>query len=142
MRKLKPHQKKSLFGEALDKKSSASEMSDDFFVLSFRQLDRNQGDNWDSWEKQSMLAQALDTLTGYCQSSLRSTVDGKKFTIYDQFPPTEKTDFTHPKHVPEDAEWARIHVTGKQCLIGHVVKNTFYVVFLDGEHRFWKSELK
>ena len=107
-----------------------------------RHLDPNQGDNWASWQEQSILARAMETISGYCSRSLRSQEDGKKFTIYGDFPPSQKTEFTHPKHVPPDAEWARIHVTGKQCIVGHVVQNTFYVVFLDGEHQFWKSELK
>lgn len=47
-----------------------------------------------------------------------------------------------PMHVPEDAEWARIHVNGKQIIAGYVNRNVFNVVFLDKEHKFYKTEKK
>jgi hypothetical protein len=47
-----------------------------------------------------------------------------------------------PRHVPEDAVWASMHVQGKECVAGHIVGNVFYVVFLDKEHDFFPTELK
>lgn len=142
--KIKPHQQKSIISESIEKKIKSSSLliNDDFLLLSLRHLDKTQGDVWESWEEKKILSRALHSLAGYCASSLRSQANTKKFTIYGQFPPKNKTAFNHPNHVPEDAEWARIHIIGKQCLIGHVVSNTFYLVFLDGEHKFWISELK
>jgi hypothetical protein len=66
----------------------------------------------------------------------------KKFAAYESFPPKDKTIYEHPKHVPEDAKWARIHVNGTHILVGHIFKNTFYLTFLDPEHKFWITELK
>ena len=63
------------------------------------------------------------------------------------------TDFTEPSHIPIEVEWCRFHLENKPRLIGFVVpesyhdkeqgsyrfdKNTFYVVFLDRDHRFYK----
>ncbi|WP_052126195.1 hypothetical protein [Ureibacillus massiliensis] len=114
----------------------------DYFLISLKYLDRTQGQDFSEWEQENLLAKAMETLRNYSHNSLVSQVDGKKFNIYGEFPPKKKTEFNHPKHVPEDAEWARIHVTGKQCIIGFVNRNIFNVVFLDKEHKFWKSEKK
>lgn len=77
------------------------------------------------------------------------------FAIYGKFP--SNTDFSHPLHVPHQAMWARFRLTSAFRLIGFVVPstyhrkehpktkelfdcNTFYVVFLDMNHRFYKTE--
>ena len=143
MANFKPHQKQSLITESLIKVKSKNQLSTEaFFLISFRHLDKNQGDNLRSWEKYNILAHSIEVLAGYCNNTLTSQANNKKFTIYGDFPPSDKTDFTFPKHIPEDADWARIHITGKQCLVGHIVQNIFYVVFLDKEHKFWKSNKK
>jgi hypothetical protein len=69
--------------------------------------------------------------------------------IYDNFP--FKSDFTFPKHVPIDVKWGRFRLEYDMRLIGFVIehehcmkynipKNIFYIVFLDQEHRFFKTE--
>lgn len=143
--KIKPHLQKSPIKQLAERKAQESAKnldSTDCFHLTFRHLDKTQGHTFQDWEKSEMLAHPLDVLASYCNLPLTQQVDNNKFTIYGNFPPSHKTDFTHPKHIPEDAKWARIHITGKQCVIGHVVGNAFYVVFLDGEHKFWHSELR
>ena len=84
---------------------------------------------------------AFETLHGYSAGGLRAQFN-KKFKSYGGFPSPEVCDYTHPKHIPEDAEWASMHIMGKPCLIGHIVGNVFYLVFLDKEHRFWITEKK
>lgn len=111
------------------------------FVISFKHLDRTQGQSLSEWEEMNILSKGIETLIGYCGSSIHEK-KSDKFTIYGPFPPKNKTEFYHPKHVPEDAEWARIHVNGRICIIGHVVRNVFNIVFLDKEHKFWISEKK
>jgi hypothetical protein len=67
-----------------------------------------------------------------------------------------KTDFKFPKRtVPHQARWGRFRLGAKARLIGFVVPdeyrvkihsgtnmkfdcNTFYAVFLDRDHTFWK----
>ena len=143
MAKFRPHQKKSILKETLSKKRSQKDLlKDNFFTISFRHLDSEQGDDFHRWEQKNILARSMNVLANLCSDTVLTQKDGKKFTIYGDFPPKKKTDFVFPRHVPEDANWARIHVTGLQCIIGHIVDNVFYVVFLDGEHKFWKSKLK
>ncbi len=54
----------------------------------------------------------------------------------------DKSDFYHPKHIPEDIAWCSMHIQGKECVIGYFEDNVFYVVFLDKDHRFWITEKK
>lgn len=143
--KFKKHEVVSPIKEALAKakeRSAATLANDDSMLISLKHLDTTQGDTLEKWDSSDTLSPAVKTLHGYSSKPILAQVDGKKFTIYGDFPPDGKTEFYHPKHIPEDAEWARIHVNGKQCIIGHIVQNTFYLVFLDGEHRFWTSSLK
>lgn len=142
-KKIKPHKKQSIIKQTLSKRKSQQDLKEDeYFTISFRHLDREQGDNLVTWENSNILAHSIDVLAGYCNGKMFSQVDGKKFTIYGDFPPKEKTNFVFPKQVPEDAKWARIHITGLQCIIGHIVQNVFFVVFLDSNHQFWESSLK
>ncbi|EPI8560837.1 hypothetical protein KW410_07680 [Vibrio fluvialis] len=79
----------------------------------------------------------------------------KVLEYYGDFP--AKSDFKHPAHVPADAHWARFRLGNKVRLVGFVVHassicdlkdedrakydlNTFYVVFLDKNHKFYKTE--
>lgn len=79
--------------------------------------------------------------------------------IYDKFPDPSKTNYEYPTHVPADVKWARLRIDAKTRLIGFIIpdefhnrkaehndffydKNTFYVVFLDLEHKFWISKKK
>lgn len=109
------------------------------FKLSFQYLDTSQkyASSFKDWQRIGLLSRAMETLHGYCCSPLMEQVDGDKFTIYGSFPPKDKTLFEYPQHVPEDANWARIHVNGSAVVVGHIVGDTFYVVFLDKTHKFW-----
>lgn len=107
-------------------------------VFSFEHFDNAQSETFAKWEEDGKLAKAVDRLREYSKKTVSQT-DGE-YTIYGGFPP--KSDFTHPSHVPEDANWARIHVDGLHVIAGHVVSRVFYVVFLDSNHRFWITEKK
>lgn len=75
--------------------------------------------------------------------------------IYKKFP--APSEFTHPVSVPHDVEWARFRMEGAVRLAGFLVPsslnnklcaerqysfctNTFYVVFVDLEHGFYKGK--
>ena len=109
------------------------------FKISFQYLDTSQkyASSFEDWQKAGLLSSALKTLQGYCCSPLLEQVDGQKFAIYGSFPKKERTKFEYPQGVPEDAKWARIHILNRTVIIGHVVGDTFYVVFLDKTHKFY-----
>ena len=112
------------------------------FKVSFQYLDTTQkyGSSFKDWQNCGLLSTMMETFQGYCCSPLLSQVDGDKFTIYGSFPPSGRTMFEYPKHVPEDANWARIHINNKSVVVGHVVRDTFYVVFLDKTHKFFLTK--
>jgi hypothetical protein len=91
------------------------------------------------WQNVGLLSKALETLHGYSSSPITYDTTGK-CTLYNDFPKSDETLFDYPKHVTPDASWVRIHVTGPSVIIGHVVRNTFYVVFLDKTHKFFLTK--
>jgi hypothetical protein len=80
---------------------------------------------------------------------------GSVLAVYREFP--KRSDFHVPKHVPHQAWWGRFRLESAVRLVGFVVpdeyggrihqgtkelfdRNTFYVVYLDRDHRFYKTE--
>lgn len=106
------------------------------------------------------LVKLFDKLKNYSKDSLNYWKNQKVgnfpvFVIYEHFPTA--TDFVQPKHIPHQVQWARFHLENKVRVIGFVIPdtykdkahpktahrfdtNTFYVVYLDKEHRFYKVE--
>lgn len=79
---------------------------------------------------------------------------GRVLSIYGAFP--ARSDLVHPKHVPHQVKWGRFRLDWSGRLCGFVVPreldgtvhavtglkfdaNTFYVVFLDRDHCFYKG---
>lgn len=139
----KKRDKKSLINVALQAKRSVSDSDRIFnFKVSFQYLDASQryASSYRDWQTVGLLSKALETLQGYCCRPLMDQVDGDKFTIYGDFPADDKTLYQKPNHVPPDAKWARIHITGPAVIVGHVLGDTFYVVFLDKTHKFYLTK--
>jgi hypothetical protein len=118
------------------------------------------GQSFDDWD-QKQISKLLNKLKDYCNEPLsywKNKPIGKSGTvlaIYGTFP--KNSDFTHPKHVPHQAQWGRFRIESAVRLVGFVLPdeyhdkahartgyrfdcNTFYVVFLDAEHKFYKTE--
>jgi len=132
----------SIISQTLANKKSILTTDTDNFKVSFQYLDPSQrfGSTYRDWQRDGLLSKALEVLQGYCCSPLLSQVDGDKFTIYGDFPPPAKTKFNPPANIPDDANWARIHVTGVAILAGHILRDTFYIVFLDKTHSFYLTK--
>lgn len=62
-------------------------------------------------------------------------------TVYDSFPDPDKTDFDCPPGLQAEKQWAVIRNIGgqKPRAAGFFRDNVFYLVYLDKEHKFWKS---
>ncbi len=108
--------------------------------LSFKYFDSRQGQNFIEWEQDGLLSKALEKWRDYCRKTLRDCTRENHFTSYGRVP--SHSEFIHPDHIPPDAEWASMHVQGKECVVGHIVGQVFYVVFLDRHHKFWPTEKK
>jgi hypothetical protein len=111
-------------------------------VLSFRDFDRNQGQNFEEWEEEKLLALAISKLRDICQLTRAQATSQQIIKQYSNvdFPPN--TAFEHPKHVLPDVVWCSMHIQGKECIIGHFEDNIFHIVFLDKNHEFWISKKK
>ena len=78
---------------------------------------------------------------------------------YDEYP--TNNDFEYPKNVPKGVIWGRFRISAKMRLVGFTIPknlhgnivsvsnrdyvystNTFYIVFLDTKHVFYKTEKK
>ena len=160
------NQKRKSFLEALPKVSIDN--TDDLLTMkckfNFSYFDSSQeaGDDFSDWSAPE-LSKLLDKIKEFSKDSLvhwkhqpigsgrhRSNV----LEVYDSFP--SNSDFIHPKHIPHQASWARFRLESSVRLVGFVIpeeyhdkfhettgvrfdKNVFYVVFLDKDHRFYKT---
>jgi hypothetical protein len=141
----KKTKKENFLDNALsNKKQGIQKPKSENFTISFEDFDDTQksGSGFKDWQSVGLLSTMLEVLRGYCCSPLIPQLDGQKFVIYGDFPAPEKTKFTRPKHVSPDAEWGRIHINNTTVIAGHVINNTFYVVFLDKHHHFYISKKK
>lgn len=132
--------KPSSYERNLRKVETKEGQREKLIVLSFKDFDRNQGQSFQEWEHEQLLAIAVNKLREVCQLSVKEATSQniiKQYTKVD-FPP--ESAFTHPKHVLPDVVWCSMHIQGKECIIGHFEDNIFHIVFLDKDHEFWKTE--
>lgn len=138
------------------------------FNLSFFDDSQSAGQSFSVWGATigiTSLENLLEKVKAYTKEPLsywknqRTGAGGLKvLEVYRKFP--KSSSFTHPAHVPHDVEWARFRLGNKVRLIGFVIpksfsskeykhtdkeiypydSNTFYVVFLDKDHNFYKTE--
>lgn len=138
---IKKHKHESSLKALLSNKQQNISNNPDNLNISFEDFCcvQKYASSFHDWQKVGLLSNALDTLSGYCKSPVIYDDTGK-FTLYNDFPKQTYTLFEYPQHVTPDASWARIHVNGPAVIVGHIVRNTFYVVFLDKTHKFWLTE--
>ncbi len=94
---------------------------------------------YQQWQRDMILADACERLHNHSLQTVPECFS-KKFKCYKMWPKDSK--FKKPSNVPEDANWASMHINGKICFGGHMVDNIFYIVFLDENHGFWPCDKK
>jgi hypothetical protein len=128
------------------------------FNFAYMDFSQSAGQSFEEWDK-NKLSQLLNKLHYYSKESLefwtKQRIGAKNnniLEIYGSFP--NKSDFKHPKHVPHQALWARFRLESSVRLVGFMLPikykqlkhptteiyfdcNTFYVVFLDANHKFY-----
>lgn len=127
------------------------------FNFAYFNASQDAGQNFSDWNRNE-LTKLLDKLKNYSENSLeywKTQTAGKHsiFSVYEIFP--KNSDFEEPKNIPHQVKWARFHVENLVRLVGFVIpdsyhgnshpktketfdKNTFYIVFLDKNHKFYK----
>lgn len=118
------------------------------------------GQDWSEWGVEG-LSKLLKKLQNYSENTLgywenqRVGREHRMLSFYPEFP--LNTEFVRPVSVPHDVRWGRFRIDQSSRLVGFTVpsdqndhvhagtnrrfcSNTFYVVFLDRDHKFWISE--
>jgi len=137
----KPYSRKENVREERKKSSTK-----DLLTFSFKDLDETQPkkspQSINLWSQKFILEDLFNRLKDLSKLTRDEAEKQQQITIYGDFP--SKTDFFHPKHVDQNVAWAVIKAVGGQQgrVAGYIVENTFYIVFLDKEHRFYISEKK
>jgi hypothetical protein len=104
--------------------------------ICFAQLDRNQGQTFKDWADAGLLVKLNERLVDLSANNLQELIkESKRAHLYNEFPPKNVTEYHFPKHIQEDVQWCAFHVTGEAVLAGHLVNDTFFVVFLDLYHK-------
>lgn len=109
-------------------------------VFSFKHFDPRQGQDLKEWEGEGLLSQMFERFREHCRTEPFTRCFSQTFKQYGPVPAT--SHFRHPPHVPQDALWTSMHIMGQPCVIGHMIRNVFYIVFLDKDHLFFPSQLK
>lgn len=159
MAEKKHNPRKDRFLQSLPKDEFVCDIADARGKLSFslKYFDGSQkaGQDFKDWNDNEK-TKLLDKLKEYSKENkqywLGERVGSGGLTIleiYGTFP--RNSDFTHPRHVPDNVKWARFRLESKVRLIGFFIDETearekqlstdiFYVVFLDKNHRFYLLE--
>jgi hypothetical protein len=109
-------------------------------VFSLKDFDINQGQSFEEWEKNKLLANLMARLREISSNTVIEAINKGILKEYGEFP--ENTEFRFPIYLFKGVNWASLHIAGKQRVAGYIEDNVFYIVFLDKDHKFWISEKK
>lgn len=120
----------------------------DLLTFSFKDLDQTQPHKQPqsiaTWRQEDLLKPLFERLRELSKLNRDEALKQEQIKIYGDFPSSAVTDFEHPNHVDGNVAWGVIKTVGGQkgTVAGYIVESTFYVVFLDKDHRFWISTKK
>jgi hypothetical protein len=99
-------------------------------------------------KNQGLLSDLFERLVELSRLTRNDAIGKKDKTnplgIYPNFSFKEQSDFKEPTYrLPKDAQWGTLkRIGGQKARVAGFIKdndNTFYIVFLDREHKFYKS---
>ncbi len=133
------HQRSSLINKPELKKFDID--TSKLLSFSFAHLDTSQGNTPDGLAKNNsdLIKTFFERLRDYSRLTFNEA-KSKVFRVYGSFPPPDKTDFNRPTHVPIDACWVSFHLQGEPRIICHIIRSVLFIVFIDCDHKFWKSK--
>lgn len=113
--------------------------SEPLIVISFKDWDNSQGQTFEQWQTNGLLAKLMTKLVEICQKNRTTASQEKIIDIYGDFPADSK--FRKPQYIETEVKWGTIRNIGgqKARVAGYMIDNVFYVVFLDQEHKFAPS---
>ncbi|EKQ5901122.1 hypothetical protein P5868_003225 [Vibrio parahaemolyticus] len=115
-------------------------------TFSFKDLDQTQPkanpQTINLWGELGLLPTLFRRLTEISKLTRDEACKQQQIKLYPGgFPEKDKTEFSVPSYVDENVAWGVIEgLGGKPRVAGYLSGNTFYIVFLDSEHKFWISK--
>lgn len=99
------------------------------------------GQSLETWSDSKLLVCMLQKMVHISSQTPAQAMQDQTLTIYDDFPIKSVNDFTCPQHLSDEKNWGVLRNIGKQKvrIAGFLKGNIFYVVYLDKDHKFWKS---
>jgi hypothetical protein len=110
--------------------------------FSWAKLDPTQGQTIKEWEDVKLLAKFDEKLRQIGQLSKEEALAKQLIKIYPDFSFSENSNFQEPNHINPPENWAVIHIQSKEVVAGYLEGDVFYIVFLDKNHDFWKTDLQ
>lgn len=136
--------KSSSRNEGVREYRSVDEPTDRFISISFRYFvdSDDVGQSIKTWAADGSLEDLLCKLTYLTKNGITKVLSDGMFTNYTRFPDSSVNDFRCPSNLTKDEDWGVIKNIGgqKRRVAGFLRDNIFYVVFLDRDHRFWKTK--
>lgn len=118
----------------------------DLLTFSFRHFDETQPktntQTIDVWVEHGLIKDLFRRLQELSKLTRAEAEQQKQIKIYGEFP--MRSDFKIPTYITHEVEWGIIKQVGGQVsgVAGYIMDNTFYIVFLDQNHRFWITDKK
>ncbi|MNC09029.1 hypothetical protein D3C76_644830 [compost metagenome] len=134
--------------EAVKDETEAKGTDKIFLSFNLKHLDQTQPKNSPQtiavWHDNDLLQSLVHRIMQVSQLTRLEAVQQQQLKIYGDFPPKDKTDFSHPAFVPENVYWGVLkHVGGQTGTVaGYIEDDVFNVVFFDKDHRFWITPKK
>ena len=132
----------------LEETSSTSKALANYIQFNFKYYDKSEksAQSFEDWQDNKILADLNNKFCEFSKQTIKELQSMRKLVIYGSFP--ENSDFKEPNYFKSiNVEWARLRLTGRRRLIGVFIpsddatlRNIFYVVFLDKNHKFYKVE--
>jgi len=149
--------KKGFLDEFVKKSPGVYEAVCEKLSFSFQYFDDSQpaAQSFSAWDHDEIV-KLLEKLRNYSRENKeywrRMPIGGHGSTVlvlYGGFP--ENSELRHPRFVPEDVCWARFRLESGVRLCGFFIprerckeleisQSVFYVVFLDKDHKFYRTE--
>lgn len=122
-------------------------VSRELLTFSFRDLDQTQPkkkpETIELWQELELFPTLITRLKELSNLTRHEACNQQQIKIYGDFPSKDKTDFVAPSYIDKHVAWGVIEgLGGLPRVAGYMSGNTFFIVFLDSNHKFWKSEKK
>lgn len=132
-----------------DTKDQNLKNNDGFYSISFRyfkNIDTPPAQSINTWKDENRILDMLLALEYISSHNASEVQTNGKLTLYtEDYPPKDKNDFPLPDKLPLGInKWGTIQNIGgqKARIAGFLKDNVFYLVYLDKEHKFYKSKLR